>query len=562
MKRKEMKGNKSKKTIVTIRTILLWAAWLALFVGCQADAVDGANEAAADGDRNGVPVADGDELSDEAISGMIGIRLTPPVESGLPRQQTMIDMDDFSGEIVLETGYRYSGEVQDPNRNPSEATLSLIPSDSMAKIPGVPLPNITLTTTSLDRTSKAGFSALVPEGVYTVYVFPKDGSLVPPIALHEGLEIAEDTLDILRFEKGIRVNGTVLDADGDPLEGVQVMAVQENPWRRSNLSVSDEYGAVSLQLSLEPAIYDIQLSAQADIRIPERTLEQVLQVDASGRASILQNHEEDELLLNYEAFDPRICTLTGRILGFSNRKSDSESLDPVSEATLSFEAEVGGGVFEASVQTDENGRYSIDLLRLDSDNETNESGGYRVTVTPPIEGGNAYTELNGLTCPSSEETAADIVLNRRLILSGIVSDANQSAVAGVEVQAHRKSSDADRNVYVKSAYTGSNGLYQLAVDPGTFDLVFLPSLSTGLGRATVRDFQTSTDGTVDQVLFVGRNLSGKIVTIAEDANDGENRVPVPWVSMEIYRIRSASDSSELIGSGSTDEDGRFDIIIP
>ncbi|RJO72612.1 MAG: hypothetical protein C4523_02945 [Myxococcales bacterium] len=501
------------------------------------------------------PTPDGDAEADGEMegdaSGRVAIELIPPADTGYLTQQLLIDnLADFDGRIVLRRAYSYTGEVQGPDGKAAEASLSFALADREEVIPSHPLARtIVATSEPQGRDGKAEFVARLLPGVYTAYVFPRDEKLAPPIVLHDELEIVEDSFRIFRFEDGIAVNGILSYADGLPVKDARVSAYDSEVYKRSSVALTNHLGQFTLLFSRLDGIYDVVVEAsEYNPFVPRLATSKAARVIGGQLIWLNPVDDEDNLLLQFQAYSQATCLLSGIVYGETPEGGDPQ---PVASAKLSFSAtKIGGGSFGATAVADEAGRYSVELIRTELDVAADN---YQVRVQPPVESDSASAQEFGLEC-SSETAGRNFQLPARIAVAGAVTDDSGEPISGVEVQAHRRPADPEAIAYVKSVFTDEEGLFRLTIDAGLHDFVFLPPAGSDLARAALRDIETTTGGTVDQTLHAGKRFIGEVVD--PDGN------PMPWVYLEIYRLRPSSGTAESIGWGASDESGQFQVMIP
>ena len=311
-------------------------------------------------------------------------------------------------------------------------------------------------------------------------------------------------------------------------------------FRSSNVVVSDDKGHFAdLRLPNYPGRYSIELSAgERQPLFPTTVFKELVWVGDSG----ILDPETAQLDIEIEKFIPNECSISGSVKG-----SDGQA---VAGATLIFSGVIGGGRFERQTLSDENGHYETSLLRVRPDHPEDT---YSLTILPPVESDYAILKSESINC-DSETHQYDFELARRLKLSGVVLSPDDEPLAGVEVQASKKATENETTVYVKSVQTDSEGAYEINIDPGTYDISFIPAAGEAYARVSVYDIQLSTDGVLDQQLARGRSFSGNVLD-----SDG---LAAPSVYIEIYRVRPQKQSADLIGAGSTDAGGTFEIILP
>ena len=359
--------------------------------------------------------------------------------------------------------------------------------------------------------------------------------------LRDGLEVSERLSETITFLRGYALSGSIYDHDQQPGVGLRVQAYESSDTKyRSNIVVSDNEGRFTdLRLPNYPGRYNIELSAgEAQPLFPTTVFKELIWVGDRG----ILNPENGQLNIETEQFIPEECDISGDVTG-----KDGQS---VAGAVLVFSGVIGGGRFERQATCDEKGHYEISLLRVRAGHPEDT---YTLTVLPPVESDYAILKSETLDC-GAESHVYNFELEYRSRLSGVVLSPDDEALAGVEVQASKKASQDETTVYVKSVITDTDGKYSIGIDPGTYDISFIPPVGTDYGRVSVYDIQLSSDGVLDQKLARGRVFAGKVL----DA-DG---LLAPSVYIEIYRIRPQKQSADLIGAGSTDTGGAFEIILP
>ncbi len=543
-----------KQTVNTIidfrNSLALWVMlvlFIPLWAGCLGDSAqsEAMNDSSADGDTP----ADGDTMADGDLNGVVSIEVVPNPESGLPTQQFLdIDLDTFDGRLTLVPAVRFSGEVRDPDNLPAGATVTLIPAESTEMIIGHPLPSLSATTTEgeMRRLAQAdspaqAFTLSGTPALYSLYIFPSDETSWPPVIRHDLIDLTDGTAvnDVFSFERGLSVQGRVVNADGEGLSEVRVTAYDVDVWKRANVVYSDGNGYFTLRLSTDDGNYLLEYGGE---QYPKIQLENAVTVSGKAIEQLSPNNGHNEWEVAFTPFHGGICRSSGQVVGGDDAG--------VAKAKLNFSALIGGGEFETGTTADDEGRFTLDLLRTWTDITTDT---YRVTVVPPTDNAFGIAEFT-LDCDSESVTDVEYKLGNRLLLSGVVKDGSGRPVADTVVDVQKKPTVDDSIAYVKSTTSDSNGRYEVAVDPGIYDLVFKPPMESGLARSELRGLQTSTDATIDQVLAQGQRLTGQVVDIEGEA--------APWSLIQVYRERPTSGLSELIGSGSCDATGNYELILP
>jgi len=533
-----MKHLRYKKSFVFLRhlsEVLLFLVLALLMSSCS-------DSTSSEGDEDGdLDMEDESEMS-EVAGYAISLELTPPASSGYPAQQVIgLNVDEFEGSFTLRRAVNYSGQIVDPDGISTEAVINMVYSEKNGIIPGHGLSSLTVVSSEVGDGGEAVFSVDLLSGIYSRFVYPKNETVFPPLVLRDGLEIQDRLSETITFLRGYALGGTIFDHDQQPGVGLQVLAYESSDSiYRSNVVVTDAEGRFTdLRLPNFPGRYDVELSAsEAQPLFPTTVLKELIWVGDSG----ILDPETAQLNIEIEKFIPDECTISGSVKG--------EDGQVIAGAVLIFSGVIGGGHFERQVTCDENGKYELSLLRVRPDHPEDT---YSLTVLPPVESDYAILKSETIDC-EAETHVYDFTLTRRSKLSGVVLSPDDEPLAGIEVQASKKATENETTVYVKSVVTDSEGAYRVRIDPGTYDISFIPPAGMNYARVSVYDIQLSTDGVLDQKLAQGRSFSGHVLD-----SDG---LAAPSVYIEIYRIRPQKQSADLIGAGTTDTSGAFEIMLP
>ncbi len=485
---------------------------------------------------------DPDGLNLDNSTGTVGLLITPPQNTGIPVQTvSSLDLPSFNGTIRLKPNYLYTGTV----------TGDDLPVSSWIKLARVNQGDVLgqrLSSPSVFTDDEsAEFSLAALAGTYDLFVYPNNETAFPPLILYSGVVLSEDTSTAITFPKNvIEVNGRIVDAEANGLGGLRVWAETsgESNWYRSSREITADGGSAgefSLKLPAIDGTYTVNFTGFSSESNTAREVDSSLypEVNAGALIEILDGEllipRDAWLDLSYETFEPLSCVLNGRLL-------DDEG-EAVSEAQIVAATAIGGGIFERSAVSDTDGRFKLSLLQ----------SVYQVKITPSGDSDAAFTILNDLSC-KVEQRDIDFELTERIALTGTLTDSSAQQLAGVEVRATRQSGKDNQASYTKSAFTLPDGSYRLKLDPGTYDVQFIPPAESTFSRAYIGDVALSTQATLDQSLGQGTLFEGNVV----DDNDQ----PVANAFIEVFRMRQESETAEPIGEGSTDENGVFRIVVP
>lgn len=199
---------------------------------------------------------------------------------------------------------------------------------------------------------------------------------------------------------------------------------------------------------------------------------------------------------------------------------------------------VGGSrVFTPGDNTDGAGDYRIVV----------PNGLYRFRFEPPL-----GSRLRGLQIDSVEvntDTRIDAVLAAGLLLSGRVTDAVGSGIAGAEVDLRELASG--RKVFLANNGTDDAGNYRVAVPAGTFELRFVPPLGSRFVSMALRPFDITNDRSFDQALESGVVLSARVL--------GSSGTPVAGANIDLKR--EPTGENVFIANDETGADGRTVIAV-
>ena len=475
-------------------------------------------------------------------TGTVGLLLTPPQNTGIPVQSVLnLDLPTFGGTIQLQSDYLYSGSVTaDGEPLPSWVRLARAGEDK-ALAQRLDSPSVFTDETDGE------FSLAALAGTYNLFVYPIDEAAYPPLILYSGVALDDDTHTAITFPKTyVEVSGQVSDAEERGLGGIRVWAETsgDGNWYRSSRSLSadgGQAGEFTLKLPAIDGAYSVFFSGVSSENNTARDIDSTLypEVDAGALIEILDGEllvpRDARLDLRYEAFEPSPCQLRGVL-------KDAEGM-VVSDAQVVAITAVGGGIFERSAVSDAEGRFELKLLQ----------GDYLLKATPSADSDAAFTMLSDLACRDTTRDV-EIPLEARIPLTGTLTDAAGQQLAGVEVRATRQPGNDNQASYTKSAFSLPDGSYRLKLDPGVYDVQFVPPEESTFARAYLGDIALSAEATLDQSLGRGTSFEGRVLD--------ENGQPVSNTFIEVFRVRSEAETAEPIGEGSTDENGYFGIVVP
>lgn len=243
--------------------------------------------------------------------------------------------------------------------------------------------------------------------------------------------------------------------------------------------------------------------------------------------------------------------------------ASDQKFQPVPQARLEAEGVAGGGLFSGSSVTGSNGVGYLNLLE----------GRYALAVIPP-EGSPYAATVTTLDLESYPDTSVfSVGVQRRLKLTGnVVREANGEPVPrasvtiqSAKVKAFEGTAQASYEV-AASATTDAVGSFELFLDPGIYALSVLPPPDSGLARFSQAEVDLKNDVHVTVRLVKGTLVRGRVIS--------DSGVPVGNAKVELFFDLPRTEdepsfvgttfatSLQTAGSGVTDEQGRFNIIVP
>lgn len=488
---------------------------------------------------------------------------------GLTLTQSKTDLD-----LSIPSGMRVTGFVGtegESAREPLEAEVTFTP---ITEQEGLPVSIVTVNSKPSNTESNVQVT-LAPDTRYAVKVLPlgEASRKLPPS------ELILDTGKSDRFDLVFPVldvfTGIIVDEAMAPATDRWVRIVSDEDGKvRSSIGVVDATGSVSLFVQpgvLAEGAYHFEIAL--DTSLP---FQSVIEVDR-----VRVDAEKGNTLIIPEI--PRFVTF----VGFVEESADVDAKLAGTELTFvsnfpipEAPGEVGNRDFCRSTllgdtlppfkcrsvrrtTTDDEGRFSLPLL----------PGDYQVFLSPPKEGdinrattqestaviatqpadmpqqGQVYMLSTGSRYPGAAR-AADGREMRNVAVRAIA--LGLPAVLGPfsAVAAYNRSSEA---------LTDDDGQFVLAVDPGYYDLVARPPITSGFAWAYVKDvLVNSASGSLGPLTFL---FQTPVLLAGTLQNDG---VPEPMASIDAYAIVQGVDGKRalLIGQATTDELGRYSLLLP
>jgi hypothetical protein len=431
------------------------------------------------------------------------LRITPPVSSGLPRQDLPLVIHGgttLSGQnLTLDPGFLETGTLTGP-MGPVAGTLRFLS--------GVGLDGLA------SAASDGKFSVALGGSSYQVALVPLDETLAPRTVGLNGPYVVDG---------GGVVSGSVRDPGGKAIVGARVEL--SDLLAGSGVGVTDANG----QFSLHATPGKFQVVVQAD-GWPDLVSDPISVQDGT------------KLDLAYSA---TLYPVTGKVVG-------SDGVSAAASARLTIDASGGflsigtvavdagapsviGGALHRKVVTAGDG--TLPPLSL-------PAGSYVILAAP------AQNSVDGATGFTKQITGSDdwpLRLSPVKTFQGTILDPTTMPVGGVTVTAI----EADTNL-VRSVTSDGDGVYKLpGLDPGAqVELVFDPPISSRLPLARLRHSSATSNDSV--TLPLGLLVSGTVLS-----RDG---TPLSGARIDAYSV--GFGGPEAAASCATDGDGAFTLSLP
>ncbi len=358
------------------------------------------------------------------------------------------------------------------------------------------------------------------------------------------------------------LSSVVIGPDGAPIGGVRVYAYEiEGERRISNVAVTQcgapddpESGCGRFTLALPPDTGTFQLRLRGsdsqpllpNMNFPEISFDG-LDRDADGRIEVDEMRQ-----ISFPALPDPVVLDT--VVEGVNRQGE---VRPLAGATLDFRSQDMPDYnirFEATATTDENGRIVAQggLRGPEGQGIWLRPAAYQVTITPPATGEFASATVEITVSPDDGEIQSrePLAVGSRRLLEGTVTSPDGLAVPQVRVEA----TGSEGSSFVTT--TDELGRFSLFVDPGTYDLLFVPPEQSLLAWTWSHGQPLFEDVELDMEVGWGTPVSGVV-------SRQTTQEPVPNALVESFLVRS-DDEERLIRFGRirTDEQGYFTVLIP
>ena len=476
--------------------------------------------------------------SDEALRS-VAFEVEPPAGSGYPTQQFLNVEQNDTGRvrIGLRHSVRLTSRVQLADGTPIGATVAALPQSIISG-------RVPILSASSDPTTGAFSVDLVDQGAYRLSIVPDDPGLAPIIEgeafIADGAGRAEMTRAAYVVpppEVSVTITGRVVVSASEIATGVPDLEVllKDGERRVSSLARTDATGA--FVMALGGATAGLTLEVRPTIQNAFYPTVQRSEIDISGDSDL------GDIDLGSVSAPVR---MRGTVLG--------PGRDPVVQAGVYVEGNIGNGVFTAQVACDDAGAFSIDV----------PPGAYQVSVVAPVPGRAGTREQIGINVGPDQAAPFEIVLPARVKVQGVARDASGTPVANVALTFTRlpgtgSSARLDPLADVAWAFSTTSrddGGYALELDPARYRVTATPPPGASLPRhSAVADFRDG-GGQQDIRLKAPAVIAGLIV-------DDETSVPMAGVYVRAFSgLLDELHQAIPLGEGLGNDDGSFELLLP
>jgi hypothetical protein len=390
------------------------------------------------------------------------------------------------------------------------------------------------------------FTLSVRPGLYDIIATSQDNALPPLVLKGVSLPLKANEMLQLQLDASQKIRG-VLTAAGQPLEGVRVSARAEDDLLalRSTIATTGSDGSYSLSLS--PNETKLVFRYEPDANGPNSVVPTAENLVAlSGLATV-------DGFVELGVFDvgplETPLELIGHVSGPAANLDDTTDASDTTALTFTrVEPPNSNRSFSRKTTVDAAGNYSVKLL----------PGSYQVSAQIPSANEFASGPLGvvDFLCVAEPCDALDLLLTRRRKIFGQIKNEGGTLIPevfGVEARgANQPEGSPIQNVSSDPALRG----FEVLLDPGAYDLTFLPPTSGGLAQGFLFGVSVfEQDAGVDAIIPPPSLLIGQIA-----ANKNMGFSP-PLTTVRVF-ARSLAGDFYLLNVLTSDSSGNFSVVVP
>ena len=371
----------------------------------------------------------------------------------------------------------------------------------------------------VDTTDAVGFYSIpnVDAGAYDISFRPRTSSGFVPVYM-AGIVINSNLTLNLTLESGFFYSGTVSDAQGNPIEAVDLNVYEQNTGIRlftpgDNTDVDGFYEIV-LPAGLFRVAYRYRGSDQNARYVPVEYENVSINSDTNLDVTMLEGF-----------------FITGTVLNPDNGPVMGADLDARDLAT-------GSKIYTPNDNTDGNGDYNLIV----------PPGSYEINVAPLPSDHLLPGVVNNFVVNS--DVALNFNLEWGLLVSGTVRDPNNNVVFNVNIDVQDVITEMD--LYTPWDRTDSNGVYQVVVPAGTYNFEFKPAVVPPyLAGYRQSSFNVSGDTQLNVSVPFGVMVTGTVT----------NATGAPVGKVDLDAVIPSTDVSVPLEGDDTDSLGNYACVV-
>ena len=405
-------------------------------------------------------------------------------------------------------------------------------------------------------TSDGQFKVQLSYGTYRVEIFPQD-SHYPPKYL-ENIQVKEAktlNIELPKLDSCEKLEGRLVSSDEkhQPLSEIELQVIDIDGRLISNKAITDYDGRFQIWLAPKQSPQSLRISLRTK---PPLHPEMIL----SYSKLIAEKPKKDKTInLGHLpiGFSAKTVRLSGTIRSLLQEGSQIMADMPIRlSGIVSFghyrDLELQGS-YKLSLLSDNNGYYEVFI----------PPGKYQIEVLPPYNSSWARVSLQAQMITTSKDV--NIELLKRYQIQGNICQAGKLGnckrrISQAQIQAVWRDVKGNHNPknsfytmppsHYKTEQTGLDGAYKLRLDPGVYDLTFIPPNDSGLARAFSRVCIRSQLVQRNAFLPEAKYLVGKLF--------GPDRFPIAGMVIEMYEY-NAKGLARLLGRAVSLSQGQFSL---
>lgn len=417
-------------------------------------------------------------------------------------------------------------------------------------------------TTDPRQTVTAAYRHSLTQGTYLMEIWPQDSNWPPHRLEFLVRSSLTQSIQLPGEQDYVRLKGRVLSADSRsaPMSGLKLQVMSQDDRPLSKTFTTDEHGQFSIWLRSD--------SLPHHIRILQRDLNMIHpQVDIPYQPASLQAGEVAVGDLNV-GLGKTTIRVSGHVVarqqdgGYTIANANIRIIGEIDAGT--YQGKVLKGQYILNVRSDSNGRYEAELL----------PGQYHFEVIPPADSDRSRAYIVPTKTYFHENREVDLELSpKRRILGKICQKGNngncENILAHAQIQALWRNplpqtqtqlthpTPAIPTTPFLTELSRSDGTYELSLDPGYYDFIYVPPADSGLARLIRTSIEVNNDTAqpyiqFDALLSKARYFVGQLI--------GPDKNPMPNATVEMYsHTQKTEQTSRLLGRAVTNSQGFFSI---